>query len=141
MSDLTARSIWFFIQEIILISSCLLHCSSSICEASPELLVLEKDNDRTLEIRQDETVRISLTENATTGYRWAIDRYDSEFIEAVAVEPSYRANPVGSGGEVGFIFKCKKIGSGQILLKQWRSWEGEASIIKRFNLRLNIWQP
>jgi inhibitor of cysteine peptidase len=85
-----------------------------------------------------ESFRISLPENATTGYRWAVDRYDEEFIEAIGAEPHYTANVVGSGGEVSFTFKTKKIGSGEILLKHWRHWEGDASITSRFHLRLNV---
>jgi inhibitor of cysteine peptidase len=104
------------------------------------LLIVEKDNGRTVDIRLGELVRVNLPENATTGYRWAIDRYDEEFIEAVATEPHYTANAIGSGGEVEFIFKGKKIGSGGIMLKHWRHWEGDSSITSRFRLRLNV-QP
>jgi inhibitor of cysteine peptidase len=68
------------------------------------LLITEKDNGRTVDVRLGERVRINLPENATTGYRWAIDRYGDEFIEAIANEPSYTAKVLGSGGEVAFIF-------------------------------------
>jgi inhibitor of cysteine peptidase len=102
------------------------------------LLIAEKDNGQTVDIPVGDSVRINLPENATTGYRWEVDRYDEEFIEAIATEPHYRADTIGSGGEVGFIFKGKKIGSGEIVLKHWRHWEGDASITSRFRLRLNV---
>jgi inhibitor of cysteine peptidase len=102
------------------------------------LLIAEKDDGRTVDVRVGDSVRISLPENATTGYRWAVDRYDEEFVEAVGSEPLYTANAIGSGGEVVFIFKGKKIGSGEIVLKHWRHWEGDASITSRFRLRLNV---
>jgi hypothetical protein len=34
-----------------------------------------------------EVDRICLPENATTGFRWAIDRYDEQLFEVVATEP------------------------------------------------------
>ena len=102
------------------------------------LLKFEKDNDETAEMRLDETVQIILRENATTGYRWTIDRYDKEFIEALATEPRYATNATGSGGEVAFIFKAKKIGTGEIALKHWRHWEGDSSVSSRFRLRLCV---
>jgi len=102
------------------------------------LLITEKDNGRTVNVRLGESVRINLPENAATGYRWAIDRYDEQFIEAIATEPRYTANAIGSGGEVAFIFKGKKIGTGEIVLKHWRHWEGARSITSRFYLRLNV---
>lgn len=101
-------------------------------------LITEQDNGRTVDVRVGESVSINLPENATTGYRWAIDRYDREFVEATATEPRYTANAIGSGGRVAFIFEGRKIGSGEIVLKQWRHWEGDSSITNRFRLRLNV---
>jgi inhibitor of cysteine peptidase len=111
-------------------------------ERAPKTMLLlgQTDNDRTVDIRVGDSVRISLPENATTGFRWAIDRYDEEIIEAVATEPHYPANAIGSGGEVSFIFRGKKIGTGEIGLKNWRHWEGDPSVTARFRVRLHV-QP
>jgi inhibitor of cysteine peptidase len=104
------------------------------------LSLVESDNGRTVDIRLGESVRITLPENATTGYRWAIDHYDEDIIEALSTEPSYTANAIGAGGEVTFIFKGKKIGTGEIMLKHWRHWEGDSSITTRFHIQLRV-QP
>ena len=103
-------------------------------------LLVESDNGRTVGIRQGESVRVTLPENATSGYRWAIDRYDEEFIQVLATEPRYAANAIGSGGEVAFIFQGKKIGAGEIVLKHWRQWEGDSSVTTYFRIRLHV-QP
>jgi inhibitor of cysteine peptidase len=105
-----------------------------------EHLFVEKDNNRTVDIRLNETVRITLPENATTGYRWAIESYDKEFLNELGTEPQYAKGPVGSGGEIVFNFKGKKIGTGDIMLKQLRSWEGDSSVIARFHIRIHV-QP
>ena len=104
------------------------------------VFLVETDNDRTVDIRLGETVRVSLPENATTGYRWAIDLCDKDIVELVANEPRYTASAVGSGGEVAFTFGAKKVGVAAIVLKHWRSWEGDASVIARFRVRLRV-QP
>jgi inhibitor of cysteine peptidase len=104
------------------------------------LSLVERDGGRTIDIRSGETVQITLPENATTGYRWAIDHYNEEFIDALASEPRYPSKSIGAGGEVAFIFQAKKTGTGEIVLKQWRHWEGDASVIARFRVRLNV-QP
>ena len=62
------------------------------------------------------------------------------FIEALATEPHYPAKAVGSGGEVAFLFQGKKIGTGEIVLKRWRQWLGDSSVVARFRVRLNV-QP
>lgn len=97
----------------------------------------EADNNRTLSVAVGDTLRISLPENATTGFRWAIDRLDDDVIEATGADPHYPANAVGAGGEVAFSFRPKKPGSGEIVLKYWRHFEGDASVQKRFRVRFD----
>lgn len=102
------------------------------------LLLVETDNERTIDTHVGDTARITLPENATTGYRWAIERYDNHFIKALATEPRYTSDALGSGGEIAFTFEARKVGSGEIVLKQWKFWEGDSSVIARFRIRLNV---
>jgi inhibitor of cysteine peptidase len=102
------------------------------------LLLTLRDNDGTAEVHNGDSVRINLPENATTGFRWAIDRYDEQLFEVVATVPNYSKGSVGAAGEVSFIFRAKKAGSGEIALKNWRHWEGESSVTNRFRVRLRI---
>ena len=121
-------------------SACPVFCAEAKKVPKTMLSLVETDNDRTVDVRVGETVRVTLPENATTGYRWAIDRYDEEFIEAVATEPHYTSKAIGSGGKVAFVFQAKSVGTGEILLKHWRHWEGDSSVTSRFRLRLHV-QP
>ena len=98
----------------------------------------ESNYGQTVDVRQGETVRIPLPKNATTGYRWAIDRHDEDCIEAIATEPRYAKDAVGSGGEVEFVFEAKKVGIGEIVLKNWRHWEGDSSVAARFRVTLRV---
>jgi inhibitor of cysteine peptidase len=102
------------------------------------LSLLEADNDRTVDVRVGDVIRITLPENATTGYRWTIDRHDEDIIEALGSEPRYPDNAVGAGGEIAFNFKARKAGTGEIALRHWRHWEGDRSVIGRFRVRLNV---
>ena len=107
--------------------------------AKPMLQLSEADNDRTVDVHVGDTIRLTLPENATTGYRWAIDRHD-DVAGVVSEEPRYPSNAIGSGGEAVFTFQANKTGSGEIALKNWRQWEGDSSVTRRFRLRLNV-QP
>src|SRR5258705_5417551 len=130
---MAGRNFLSLARATVLAGAWLMYSASAVFpEEAPKamLLLAEKDNDRTVDIRLGETVKITLPENATTGYRWAIDRYNEEFIEALATEPHYTAKAIGSGGEVAFIFQGKKIGTGEITLKHWRQWEGDTSVIR-----------
>lgn len=103
-----------------------------------EHVLAETDNNRTVDIRLNETVRITLPENATTGYAWTVERYDQVLFNEFASEKHYPEGIAGAGGNIVFIFQGRKTGSGDIMLKQWRSWEGDSSIIGRFHIRINV---
>jgi inhibitor of cysteine peptidase len=102
------------------------------------LLLTPRDNDGTAEVNIGDSVRINLPENASTGFRWAIDRYDEHLFEVVATEPHYPKDSIGAGGYVSFTFRAKNPGSGEIALKNWRHWEGDSSVTNRFRVRLRI---
>ena len=97
----------------------------------------EADDGRSVDLRVGETVGVTLPENATTGYRWAIDRIDPGIVEANEAKPRYPSDQTGSAGRVTFAFKATKAGSGEVVLKYWRHFEGDASVTKRFRIRLN----
>ncbi|NTV25546.1 MAG: protease inhibitor I42 family protein [Chlorobiaceae bacterium] len=98
----------------------------------------ESDNNRTVDIRVGESIRITLPENATTGYRWEIEQFNRELIGMVAEEPKYNGHALGSGGHIEFVFQGRKPGATELVLKEWRSWEGDASVIARYHLRVNV---
>lgn len=97
----------------------------------------EADNERTVDLRVGESVRLTLPENATTGYRWTVDHFDREVVDPAGSEPHYAGGAVGSAGNVTFDFTAKKAGNGEVALKYWRHFEGEGSVVKRFRIRLN----
>src|SRR5262249_26473393 len=57
----------------------------------PMLQLSETDNDRTVDVHVGDTIRLTFPENATTGYRWALDRHD-DVVDVVAEEPRYPGN-------------------------------------------------
>lgn len=100
--------------------------------------LVEKDNGRTINIHRGDSFQITLAENATTGYRWAVEYYDKSVIDKLSSDAHYPERAFGSGGTVDFVFHAKSIGRGKICLKQWRQWEGDASVINRFVLQLEV---
>ena len=119
----------------------LLHASGAVAVETGKAHVMqsltEADNERTVDLRVGESVRLTLPENATTGYRWAIDRLDRDVVD-MAGSDSHYGGGIGAAGNVTFDFTARKAGSSEIALKYWRHFEGDASIVKRFSFRLNV---
>jgi inhibitor of cysteine peptidase len=122
----------------------LLHAGGAVAAETGKAAVMqsltEMDNGRTVNLRVGESVRLTLPENATTGYRWTVDHFDREVVDPAGSEPHYAGGAVGSAGQITFDFKVKKAGSGDVALKYWRHFEGEGSVVKRFRFRLNAKQ-
>jgi inhibitor of cysteine peptidase len=102
------------------------------------LLLTANDNDRTVEVRNGETFRLTLPENATTGFRWAIDRIDREYVREISDVANYPASALGAGGQITFEFVTTKPGECEIVLKRWRHWEGDSSIAERFRILVRV---
>ena len=103
------------------------------------LTLSEKDDGRSIDLTVGDDIEVSLPENATTGYRWAVDRTDDAVVNLVSTRPNYPSGgAVGSGGQVSFVFRGGKPGTGAIALKQWRPWEGDLSIVGRFRVEVHV---
>jgi inhibitor of cysteine peptidase len=100
--------------------------------------VTEVEDSKTVNIRTGDIIVVRLTENATTGYRWALDGVDSSLIAVDEAQYSNPSSSVGSPGEVTWRIEAKGPGTVEIKLKLWRQWEGEKSVQKRFGISLAI---
>jgi len=98
----------------------------------------ESENGKAVNIRAGDILEVRLHENATTGYRWALDAVDSPLVKVHEAQYSSPSSSVGGSGEVTWRIEARAPGSLEIKLKLWRSWEGEKSIQKRFGITLTI---
>lgn len=103
------------------------------------LIITQNDQGKIFTVRSGDRISINLAENPTTGYEWAIDKIDSQVIELEDSEFSLPENAgIGGGGERIFTFKTKAVGIAKLQLKEWRPWEGDRSIVQRFEVTLQI---
>ena len=110
------------------------------------LALTAADSGKTLEIRSGDTLSIQLPENPTTGYRWAMQTPDDQNseqnldpnLELLSSEFSPQSAGVGASGQRTFTFRAKSPGTAHLQLKEWRAWEGDRSILNRFELTVEV---
>ena len=102
----------------------------------------EADDGRVIRLAPGESIDVLLPENATTGFRWSLDRT----VEPVLHLTSEAAVPapgagVGAGGARRFRFGASQIGEAEVRLELSRAWEGKGSVTKRFGVRVEVRPP
>lgn len=99
----------------------------------------QTDKGKSFKVHSDDIIVIRLEENPTTGYRWEVDKADDEILTLQSSDFSLAEGPrIGGGGMRIFILKAKSAGTAHIELKHWRKWEGEDSVIKRFDVTIMV---
>lgn len=104
-----------------------------------ELRLAQADTGGTFEVHQGDGIVIELEENLTTGYQWELVSVDEEIAGLHSSEYSLPDDAqIGEGGRRILTFEAHSVGSTEIHLKQYRPWEGDRSIIERFDVTLKV---
>ena len=104
-----------------------------------ELSLAADDNSGAFEVSRGDTIVIELDSNPTTGYEWSVDEVDESVItyRGSAYEAA-DGNLVGQGGTQTLTFQAANSGDSEIHLKYWRSWEGDSSVVERFDVTITV---
>ncbi|MDD8027309.1 MAG: protease inhibitor I42 family protein [Acidobacteriota bacterium] len=109
-----------------------------IAPPDTEVIVTDKDNDKTIAIAQGDILVVRLESQPGTGYAWRIAKYGKanlDFLEETAAAGS--AKPGGIEYQI-FRFKATKAGSSCVELEYVRAWERDKPALKKFIVHLNI---
>jgi inhibitor of cysteine peptidase len=96
------------------------------------------DSGKTVEVPRGGEVLLRLDENPTTGYRWAVDKLDTDVVTIQNDEYSTSGGGAGAGGTRVLTLRATRAGTTSIQLKLWREWEGDSSITQRFAATIRV---
>lgn len=99
------------------------------------MILREQDSGCSVQVKQGETLSLRLAENPTTGYRWSV--ISSVGLELVS-DQNEAGTGIGAGGVRVIHWVARRVGSYELILKHWREWEGEGSVIGRFQASLVV---
>lgn len=108
-------------------------------KALTEINLTQSDNGKSIQIGLGEIVRISLDENPSTGFRWALEQGDDEVLELLTSDYIQASAPrVGVGGKRVWRFAGKKSGDVRLVLVYRRAWEEEISTVERLQVTIRV---
>jgi inhibitor of cysteine peptidase len=97
------------------------------------------DNGSSIEMKQGQTLVLSIGGNPTTGYVWEIDSVEQNILQSTG-DPDYKSDStlVGSGGMYKFKFTALNPGTTTLKLKYWRTFEPENPPVETFEVKVNV---
>ena len=107
-------------------------------DARPRKTVQADDsfNGRQVELNVGETLELSLSENASTGFRWMVPPESAHKFEKQLAEGA--GGPPGKPGIRHFYFEALEPGTVELELDYRRPWEAGKPPARKFKLRVRI---
>jgi predicted secreted protein len=100
------------------------------------MMLSEQDRGRSVEVPRDSVITLRLKENPTTGYLWSVEATNG--LELVGDRFEEGGPAIGAAGARVFQFRTPRAGLHKLRLKNWREWEGETSVIDRFDANIIV---
>ena len=109
------------------------------CSAGNPIQLCQIDSGRTIKMKPDDSLKIVLDSNPTTGYQWKALSWDTGVIEQIG-KPVYksRSEAIGSGGELTFYFKALSTGQTTLKFIYYRAFEKDVPPIKSFKVTIVV---
>lgn len=104
---------------------------------SQMISVDESSNGREVALQTGQALKITLNENASTGFRWIL-RNEPNILRESGDDADVPKAPPGQGGVRTFAFEAVSPGSGEIDLEYRRSWEKTAQPARTFKLLVRV---
>jgi inhibitor of cysteine peptidase len=102
-----------------------------------DVYVTTRDNGGVVSARVGARLVLHLAENPSTGYVWAFDALD-DMLEPEGSEWQAAGPGVGTGGDRVWTLVARRPGTTALALKRWRPWAGDASVVERFGVTVEI---
>ncbi|MEB2282584.1 protease inhibitor I42 family protein [Lysinibacillus xylanilyticus] len=100
------------------------------------MILTEQNSGCTININIGGIFFIQLKENPTTGYRWMVETING--VKQIEDQFILLENAVGGGGVRKLQFCALNIGTYELHIKKWQEWNGEGSVIQRFQIKIIV---
>lgn len=102
-----------------------------------EQTLSDSDNGKLIDVNLTTRISLILPENPSTGYIWSLDLPDGIQIESSTFLAASKQMP-GAGGEHTWVLRPLHSGDLVVHAKLWREWEGDQSVLQRFQVTLRV---
>ena len=98
-------------------------CTMAQTTGSAVMQLGAADSGKQVQLVPGQLFQISLAENATTGFSWAVEADGSPACKLIDDVSEYPGGPLGAPGTRHFLFRARQEGTGAVRLAYRRPWE------------------
>ncbi|HEX5109946.1 MAG TPA: protease inhibitor I42 family protein [Vicinamibacterales bacterium] len=103
-----------------------------------ELRVTEAQSDTSMKVRVGDTVMVSLSESAGTGYRWVVVSLDETSVRIAEQSYQSTSTAIGGSGVAVWSLEMTRPGRTRVELKKARPREPDEAKSQRFVIDLEV---
>lgn len=101
----------------------------------PDQVFTKSMHGKEIDVAVNEPFTIELEETPTTGYRWQVEPSPGLSLISSSLRP-HAGGGIGGGGQRQFVMAATTPGRLAVRAKLWRDWQGDQSIIDRFEMTI-----
>ena len=109
---------------------------------SGEVVITEKDHKKIVRVKKGSTIQLRLPQNESTGYTWKFTQSTGgecvTFLGQQNYVPNGEVQVVGQPGLIAFTFKANQVGTLDMMLANFREWEGQENAVDHFEVKVEI---
>ena len=103
------------------------------------ITLTREQGDGAVAAKVGDLLSIELASNpGGAGYSWTLEPQHGALLELVESQFLKTSEATGSGGVQRLTLRALAAGDARVRLKYWRPWEGEKSVIDRFDVKVDI---
>jgi predicted secreted protein len=104
-----------------------------------EMMLSTDGENRTVDLPQQETLRVALPESPTTGYQWHIEIPNPRAVQLLTSDYAPdRETQVGGGGTRTFDLVAKSPGTTDVRFELRRGWQSSIAPTKTLQVSVNV---
>ena len=108
-------------------------------ENEPDVILNKQDSGKEISSKPGQVIQVQLEGMGGTGYWWYVQNLDTRHVELLSEKTKAVSDGRVGGPVLGlWTFRVKEPGTTEIKMDYFRSWEGVASALEHFRVKITV---
>ena len=108
-------------------------------ENEPDVILNKQDSAKEISAKPGQVIQVQLEGMGGTGYWWYVQNLDARHVELLSEKTKAASEGRVGGPVLGlWTFRVKEPGTTEIKMDYFRSWEGVASALEHFRVKITV---